>query len=666
MAPLSTRTITERLHTPWFNDEVKAQKRIQRQAERKWRKTKLQVHKEIFIKIRTQKSDTIKRLKRDFYLEKFQSVNSCREMFQISDKLLGNQKVSPLPDETDKDNCDNFINFFYDKIRKICIFLDGQPSCPVVFSDFDGINLCKFAIISEDDVKKCILSCSTKSCDLDPISTSLLKECLDVLLPYITNIFNTSLTSGIVPNCFKQAIIKPLLKNYSLDPNILSNYRPVSNLPFLSKVLERLVINQLMNHIKSNGLQELYQSAYKSMHSTESALLKVTSDILEIIDKKEVCLLTLLDPSAAFDTIDHDILLKRLNLTFGLSDTVLLWFKSYLSERFQSVGIGISSSHKLPLNVGVPQGSVLGPILFTLYTQPLSCIFEKYGVMYHLYADDTQIYLSGKAEDLDTMLQTVSECIREVKLWMTSNRLKLNDDKTDVMLVAHEKTPVIDLPNVLKVNESYIKFNDNVKNLGMILDNKFSMVPSINQLCKTLYFQIRNISKIRHFIPEDISKKLVTTLVLSKLDYCNSLFVGLQDYNIKRLQTAQNSAARLVKRQSKSCHITPLLRELHWLPVHARIHYKICLYVYKCLNNLAPLYLSSMIEMYAPTRSLRSSDEKSILKTTKFNYCHYGCRSFSFQAPKLWNALPKHIRDSQSIEIFKKNLKHHLFILYFD
>ena len=127
--------------------------------------------------------------------------------------------------------------------------------------------------------------------------------------------------------------------------------------------------------------------------------------------------------------------------------------------------------------------------------------------MYHLYADDTQIYLSGKAEDLNTMLETVSECIREVKLWMTSNRLKLNDDKTDVMLVAHEKTPVVGLPNVLKVNDSYIEFNDSVKNLGMILDNKFSMVPSISQLCKNLYFQIRNISKIRHFIPEDISKK---------------------------------------------------------------------------------------------------------------------------------------------------------------
>ena len=127
--------------------------------------------------------------------------------------------------------------------------------------------------------------------------------------------------------------------------------------------------------------------------------------------------------------------------------------------------------------------------------------------MYHLYADDTQIYLSGKAEDLNAMLETVSECIREVKLWMTSNRLQLNDDKTDVMLVAHEKTPVVGLPNVLKVNDSSIEFNDSVKNLGMILDNKFSMVPSISQLCKNLYFQIRNISKIRHFIPEDISKK---------------------------------------------------------------------------------------------------------------------------------------------------------------
>ena len=202
---------------------------------------------------------------------------------------------------------------------------------------------------------------------------------------------------------------------------------------------------------------------------------------------------------------------------------------------------------------------------------------------------------------------------------MSSNRLKLNDGKTDVMLITHERTPVTDMPNVLKINdESHIKFNDSVKNLGVHLDSRMSMASCVNQTCRNLYFHIKNISKIRTFISEDIAKKLVTTLVLSKLDYCNSLFAGVHDVTLKRLQIAQNSAARMIKGKGRRCHITPILRELHWLPVQMRIKYKICLFVYKCLNNEAPIYLSSMIEKYVPPRRLRSSEDTTIL--VEINY----------------------------------------------
>ncbi|GFS07822.1 reverse transcriptase-like protein [Elysia marginata] len=257
-------------------------------------------------------------------------------------------------------------------------------------------------------------------------------QCLETLAPFIADVINQSLAIGTVPDCYKHAIVKPMLKKRGLDENALKNFRPISNLKFLSKILEKLVLKQLLEHLNKSKLNEVFQSAYKAFHSTETALLKVTSDVLESMDQKEICVMTLLDLSAAFNTIDRNILLTRLNQTFGLSGTVLQWFESYLSNRTQSVFNGDHTSRKLPLVFGVPQGSVLGPILFTLYTSPLSSIIKLHGMSYHLYADDTQMYCTDTINNLPLLLSKTSICIESVKEWMMTNKLKLNDDKTEI------------------------------------------------------------------------------------------------------------------------------------------------------------------------------------------------------------------------------------------
>ena len=218
--------------------------------------------------------------------------------------------------------------------------------------------------ITDADVCHLVLSAPCKSSDLDPLPTGLVKDCIDVLVTPIVSIVNLSLSEGCFPTHFKSALVSPLFKKPTINRDDMKNYRPVSNFSFLSKILEKLVANRLNSYINSSHTSNDYQSAYRKFHSTETALLKIHNDILSSMDDGRVTALTLLDLSAAFDTMDHTILLRRLGNWFGVSGKALDWFKSHLTGRSQRIKLGNCLSFRSDLSFGVPQGSVLGPLLF--------------------------------------------------------------------------------------------------------------------------------------------------------------------------------------------------------------------------------------------------------------------------------------------------------------
>ena len=373
---------------------------------------------------------------------------------------------------------------------------------------------------------------------------------------------------------------------------------------------------------------------------------------------KKFLSLLFLNLSAAFDTIDHEILIQRLKDDFGFNGTVLSWFSSYLNERTQCVKIDNVLSSDVTLPYGVPQGSVLGPLLYTLYTAPLGKLIKNYDLKYHFYADDTQLYLSIEPSNVNDLIFTLEQCIEDVKAWMHVNKLKLNDDKTEAILINPKKYEIYN--DHLSIGEENVKFANSAKNLGVYIDENLSMNCHITNLSKAVYLEIRKLKHMSKFVSESSLKTLATSFVLSRLDYCNALFKNMNNYQFDKLQRLQNFAAKVVLGKSLYDHVTPCLIELHWLPVKFRVDYKIAVLTFKCLNGLAPQYLSDLIHVYVPSRSLRSASQ-NLLETKLTKFKTLGDRSFSFTAPCIWNSLPFELRSEKSIDTFKKKLKTHYF-----
>ena len=491
-----------------------------------------------------------------------------------------------------------------------------------------------FQPVPEQDIRKLILAGNSKCCSLDPIPTTLLKEHIDTLLPSITKIVNTSLANGYFPLELRSATVTPILKKPSLDKEVYRNYRPVSNLPYIGKLIERIVVKQLNEYRADNDLFEKCQSAYKEFHSTETALLKILSDLLVAMDDRKCSLLVLLDLSAAFDTVSHDILLENLKDDFGITGPVLSWMKTYLSDRTQSVAINGVSSAPQELGIGLPQGSIVGPSEFPTYSSPLFDIAHRHDVSIHMYADDTQLYLSFKPEEYASAKARMEACLAEMKEWMAGNHLKLNEDKTEYLVIGTKMSlKKITDPLEIVIGDATIKASDHAKNIGAVMDSNLDMESQVHNIVRSCYIHLRNIAKIRPNLTEDSCATLVHAFITSRIDNCNSLLAGIPDKLVQKLQLILNNAARIVTRCNKYDNVTPILKRLHWLPVRYRIQYKICLLTLKSLHGRAPTYLAEMLEPYQPGRSLRSANH-AMLKVPRSRLKNAGDRSFKVMAPK--------------------------------
>ncbi|KAI4893312.1 hypothetical protein NFI96_034410 [Prochilodus magdalenae] len=478
---------------------------------------------------------------------------------------------------------------------------------------------------SPDDILQLLESSNSTTCPLDPIPSTLLRSISLDLLPFISYLINSSLSSECVPQAFKTARVVPILKKPSLDSSDINSYRP-------------------------NQLQDINQSGFKPAHSTETALIAVTERLQTARSAKLSSVLILLDLSAAFDTVNHKILLSVLT-DLGIAGTAWKWFESYLEDRHYQVTWNGSTSAPCRLSTGVPQGSVLGPLLFSLYTLSLGKVVTFHGFSYHCYADDTQLMLSFPSADTQ-VCNRISACLTDISSWMTAHHLKLNASKTELLFIPSTTGPHCDL--AISFGNSLITPTEDARSLGVILDGQLSFSAHIANLTRSCRFLLYNIWRIRPFLSQETTQLL------------QPLLAGLPLRAIRPLQLVQNAAACLIFNLPKFTHVTPLLRSHHWMgssfPVVARIRFKTLMLAYKAKNGPAPPYLMAMVKSRAEPRALRASSTARLEPPSLRTHERQVSRLFSVLAPRWWNELPLGVSTAKSLAVFKCRLKTHLFV----
>ncbi len=540
----------------------------------------------------------------------------------------------------------NDLNYFYQNIGNLFLPNNTNNSSNNIDNINTNINNFSFKNIDETLVINYLNSITTKAKGFDCISSDLLKLVNNRIIKFLTIILNNSLNSEIFPESWKLAHIIPIPKVN--NPLNFSDLRPISILPTPSKLLEKAVLDQLTNYLNFNNILPDEQSGFRKFFSTTTLLVQITSIIYEALNNNKVTSLILLDFSKAFDSINHDIMIDNLK-DIGLSKSALNWFNSYLRNRKHRVITNDSTSDWLNVISGVPQGSILGPILFSIYTKNIPTIFNS--VLCFMFADDTQLLKSYNIEESEKIIDEINNDLNILSLWCKNNYLKLNPKKCIHLIIGSEKNL-----NKLNKNIKDIKINDIIiprckeaRNLGIIFDEHFSWNPHINILTKNCFSILKPLYRYKNYFSFNVKKLLINCLIISKFDYCDIIYMHLSETLKNKLQKLQNICIKFIFNLKKYDHVQDCYNDLNWIKLDKRRDFHLGCFIFKIINNKTPKYLYSLFNETSNIHSYNTR-KRFFIPSIKTNN---GKKSFGYYGPYIWNNLPTEIKNSTSLNIFK-------------
>ena len=463
----------------------------------------------------------------------------------------------------------------------------------------------------------------------------------------LKHVFSLSIKNGIFPDKLKIARVTPIYK--SGEKGFINNYRPISVLPCFSKILERIMYNRLYSFLIENNILYKKQFGFQKEHSTEHAILQLTNQILESFNLDKYTIGVFIDLSKAFDTVDHNILLKKLSF-YGVKNTNLNWFRSYLSNRKQYISTGQDNTAMKLITCGVPQGSILGPLLFLIFVNDLTQATPILDPI--MFADDTNLFYSNK--NLDFLFQTVNKELININSWFQANKLSLNATKTKYILFhkSRKKIP-LNLPS-LKINDIEITREQSIKFLGVLIDENLTWRNHIDLLENKIAKNIGVLFKASKLLNINCLKNIYFALIHSYINYANIVWASSYQTGLKNIFLKQKQAVRIIFNKNRLTHSRPLMKSLNALNVYQINLYQISLFMYQVKNENVPKIFdsnfSSVDHSYSTRFSLNSFQLPRSLKTSKF--------SIMIRGPKIWNHfLTNEEKNNPKILSFKRNLK---------